>query len=87
MPKCRTPPPATTSLLPPALPLLVSLLSCAVLSTLSEQLGMAVFTYDAHSHGRSGPEERALVRNCHNLVDDLLDFVQHVRGVGGLGVV
>lgn len=40
-------------------------------------MGMPVYTYDAHGHGRSeprGPFHRALVRSFQHLVDDVLDF-------------
>ncbi|GLC43624.1 hypothetical protein PLESTB_000401600 [Pleodorina starrii] len=51
----------------------------AVLTHLCATLGMPVYTYDAHGHGRSGPHgpaARALVRTYRHLVDDLLDFTR-----------
>ncbi|KXZ48417.1 hypothetical protein GPECTOR_28g824 [Gonium pectorale] len=51
----------------------------AVLSHLCTSLGMAVYTYDAHGHGRSGPDGpmgRALIRSFNHMVDDLVDFTR-----------
>ena len=72
----------------------------AVLSHLVSRLGMPVYAYDAHGHGRSGPlgaadggySDRALIRSFDHMVGDLIDFTRqvgaHVRtctGLVGLG--
>ncbi|EFJ49331.1 hypothetical protein VOLCADRAFT_120800, partial [Volvox carteri f. nagariensis] len=50
-----------------------------VLAHLCASLGMPVYTYDAHGHGRSGPHDpvgRALIRSYRHIIDDLLDFTR-----------
>ncbi|KAG2494263.1 hypothetical protein HYH03_007618 [Edaphochlamys debaryana] len=53
-----------------------------VLAYLCAEVGIPVYTYDAHGHGRSGPdtgyEARALVLKYEHLLDDLLDFTRQV---------
>ncbi|KAG2449864.1 hypothetical protein HYH02_005387 [Chlamydomonas schloesseri] len=57
-----------------------------VLCHLAASLGMPVYTYDAHGHGRSGPldgpdggySDRALIRSFDHMVGDLLDFTRQV---------
>ncbi|KAG2437914.1 hypothetical protein HXX76_005530 [Chlamydomonas incerta] len=58
----------------------------AVLRHLASSLGMPVYAYDAHGHGRSGPlggadggyADRALIRSFDHIVGDLLDFTRQV---------
>eukprot|EP00198_Chlamydomonas_reinhardtii_P014450 XP_001703787.1 predicted protein [Chlamydomonas reinhardtii] len=58
----------------------------AVLSHLVSRLGMPVYAYDAHGHGRSGPlgaadggySDRALIRSFDHMVGDLIDFTRQV---------
>ncbi|GIL64059.1 hypothetical protein Vafri_18037 [Volvox africanus] len=50
-----------------------------VLAHLCASIGMPVYTYDVHGHGRSGPAGpvgRALILSYTHLVDDLLDFTR-----------
>lgn len=41
--------------------------------------GIAVFSFDAHGQGRSGPKERVLIKSVSHLVDDVYTYLDEVR--------